>query len=307
VENDILKDGYKEYRYFSPLEISTDASLWDVTFEGLGLRPVFNGTYRKTDEIFDDERYEYVILNNGSNVIPPMTYIKNDPNSTVVVTEATDPASLDKEDRTTIITVTAEDGSTTKNYYFDFYRPDGIATLDTIIVSEGKLYPDFSPEIFNYVDTIYGCCNDDVPTPEVTWVKSGPYQKVVQFVAINVCQNLKNKTRITVTSDNGVYTKYYIITFTVIDTTQCTGIDKKIYSVDFAIYPNPASEVLNFEHNCPMKEVAIYNMLGKEIRKYELNSVSSGELSLAGLSKGVYFIRMRDSGGQVYTRKVIKD
>lgn len=303
VQNDIVKDCYKEYKYFSPLEISSDTSLWDVTFGNLGLRPVINGTYSKTSEIFDDEIYDYVILNNGSNVIPPMTYIKNDPNSTVVVTEAKDPTSANKEERITTLTVTAEDGLTTQNYYFDFYKPNGIATLDTIIVSEGKLYPDFSPEIFNYDDTLYVCCNDSVQTPEVTWVKSGPYQKVVKLDASNVYDNSKNKTRLTVTSDNGFFTKYYRITFIVIE----TGIDNKIYSVDFAIYPNPASESLNLEHNCPMKEVAIFNVLGAEVRIYEMNSVNSGTIQLTGLSKGMYFIRMRDNRGQVYTRKVIKE
>lgn len=384
VQNEIVKDGYKENRYYSPLEISTDASLWDVTFAGLGLRPVVNGRYGKIDEIFDDEIYNYVILNNGSNIIPPMTYIKNDPNSTVVVTEAKDPTSDNKEDRTTTITVTAEDGLTTQNYYFDFYKPNGIATLDTIMVSEGKLYPDFSPEILNYYDTIYGCCNNGVPTPEVTWVKSEPYQYVDLFNASNICNQNTKATRVTVISDNGFDTKYYRITFTVIDTispvavckdtviyldetgnavidtsgvdggsTDSCGIsnlaidisaftiadtgantitltvtDNKgnidqctstvtiikagvrvntINSTDFNIHPNPASEVLNIEHNGPMMEVTIYNMLGTEVRKYEMNSVTTGTVQLTGLNKGLYFIQMRDASGQVYTRKVIKD
>src|SRR4030042_4933881 len=67
-ENNILKVHSKEYTYWSLPEISTDASLWDVTFEGTGLRPVINGSYSKTDKIFDDEITDYVILNNGSNV-----------------------------------------------------------------------------------------------------------------------------------------------------------------------------------------------------------------------------------------------
>jgi hypothetical protein len=308
VENDILKDGYKEYKYYSPLETSTDASLWDVTFEGSGLRPVFNGTYSKTSEIFDDERYEYVILNNGSNIIPPMTYIKNDPKSSVVVTEAKDPASANKEDRTTTITVTAEDGSTTKNYYFDFYRPDGDATIDTLIVSQGKLYPDFSPEIFNYYDTIYGCCNNVISTPEVTYTPSTLYYNIVKMDASDICSTISNKTRITVTSTNGFYTNNYRITFTVVEPVEgCeTDVDAN-HLTDFIIYPNPATNLLKLEHSIPMIEVTMFNTLGQKVGEYELNSVTRGEISLAGLAKGVYFIRMRDSGGQVYTRKLIKD
>ena len=239
VGNDILKDGYNEYRYYSPLEISTDASLWDVSFEGSGLRQVLNGIYSKTSEIFDDERYEYVILNSGSDIIPPMTYVKNDPNSTVVVTEASDPTSANKEDRSTTITVTAEDGLTTQNYYFDFYKPNGIATLDTIMVSEGKLYPDFSPEIDRYYDTIYGCCDNGVSTPKVTWVKSEPYQYVVLLNASNICDQNNKVTRVTVKSDNGVSTKYYKITFTVVDTISPIAVCK-----DSIIYLDPTEYVL---------------------------------------------------------------
>lgn len=304
VENDIAKDGYKDYKYYSPLEISTDGSLWDVSFEGIGLRPVVNGTYSKTAEIFDDERYEYVILNNGSNVIPPMTYVKNDPNSTVVVAEARDPTSANKEDRTTTITVTAEDGLTTQNYYFDFYKPNGIATLDTIIVSEGKLYPDFSPEIYNYYDTIYGYCNNGVPTPEVAWVKSEPYQYVVLLNASNICDKNSKVTRITVTSDNGFYTKYYKITYTIIEP---DGIDGISISGDFEIHPNPITDILKLEHSIPMIDITVINMLGQKVGEYELNSVMSCEISLAKLNKGVYFIRMRDNSGQIHTRKFIKN
>jgi len=34
IKNNIPIESWKTYSYFSPLEISTDASLWDVTFEG---------------------------------------------------------------------------------------------------------------------------------------------------------------------------------------------------------------------------------------------------------------------------------
>jgi hypothetical protein len=300
IENEITQNGTKEYKYWSPPETSQDASLYNVSFTPGVLRPIIDGKDSKYVTLFDDEINEYyVFLEDTATVVPAITLVKNDPNSTLAVKEATDLLSSEKEDRTTTVTVTAEDGSTTQDYSFEFHVMDHLATLDTLWVSEGKLYPDFSPEILTYTDTIPGEC-PGVPTSEVTYKTSGPLATVMMTNASNICSKYYNKTWITVTADDGITTKNYKIIFLLTDI-------NKIYSNDFVIYPNPVSEILKLEHSSPIMEVTMFNMLGQKVGRYELNSVTSGEISLAGLMKGVYFIRMRDESGQVYMKKVVKD
>jgi len=252
--------------------------------------------------MFNDEIDEHYVLVSNADFIPPITYVKNDPKSSVVVTEATNITSEDKKDRTTTVTVTAEDGSTTKNYTFEFHLMDGLGTLDSLSVSEGELIPDFNPEILNY--TVEGITQTTcpMPAPSFTYKASSPFASVTISNATNICRKLFNKTSITVTPDDGSIAnkKVYTIDWLL------TGINET-YSTDFIIYPNPAQDILNIEHKSPMVEVTILDILGKKICNYEMNSAANGMIQLKELKKGMYFIQMKDGSGKVYTRKVVKD
>tara|TARA_B100001059_G_scaffold211640_1_gene226136 strand:- start:136 stop:1143 length:1008 start_codon:yes stop_codon:yes gene_type:complete len=73
-----------------------------------------------------------------------------------------------------------------------------------------------------------------------------------------------------------------------------------IYESNFNIYPNPTKEYLNIDCSS-LESVSIYNILGKELIKDNINRIN-----VSSLSKGVYFIKVSD-GINSSTKKFIKD
>lgn len=70
--------------------------------------------------------------------------------------------------------------------------------------------------------------------------------------------------------------------------------------VDFKIYPNPTSTILNI--NIPFEKATIYNIQGKELLKS-----SSQNINIGNLSKGLYLIQLEDKNNNIYSTKFIKE
>jgi hypothetical protein len=86
---------------------------------------------------------------------------------------------------------------------------------------------------------------------------------------------------------------------------QTSGIES-FESADFVVYPNPASEVLNFKFpkNIDPKSIQsllIYNVNGSVLQTVS-NNVNS--IDLKYFSKGIYFLKL-NANGQSYTTKFI--
>ena len=62
-------------------------------------------------------------------------------------------------------------------------------------------------------------------------------------------------------------------------------------SVKPEIYPNPASDVLNISGISEAADYEIYNIAGQKIDE---GKVSNHHVNLNHLSKGVYFIQLKD-------------
>jgi hypothetical protein len=69
----------------------------------------------------------------------------------------------------------------------------------------------------------------------------------------------------------------------------------------FAIYPNPASDVLHLEGNFESGQMSLYDLTGRMI--YE--GVYQPTISVSDLNNGMYFIRIVTTEGQVITQKFI--
>jgi hypothetical protein len=72
------------------------------------------------------------------------------------------------------------------------------------------------------------------------------------------------------------------------------------------VFPNPASNVINYRYNHPeqIKRIVIYDIYGKQVLQQQPNSTS--ELLLHGISPGVYFIHFEiESYPAGITTKVI--
>jgi hypothetical protein len=73
-----------------------------------------------------------------------------------------------------------------------------------------------------------------------------------------------------------------------------------------SLYPNPASDELNvlFNPNGGIKNITIYNMIGKAVTVYKVTANNSAKLDIQNIPAGIYFIRLSDAHGRVVaTRK----
>jgi Leucine-rich repeat (LRR) protein len=88
----------------------------------------------------------------------------------------------------------------------------------------------------------------------------------------------------------------------------CTAlsITDEVLEVDFAIYPNPVSDILNFKvENQQIKSVKIFNLMGKEVMSISANNNSLENINISQLSTGMYLIKLQTET-TVFSRKIIK-
>lgn len=74
---------------------------------------------------------------------------------------------------------------------------------------------------------------------------------------------------------------------------------------NISIYPNPAKDDINvvFDGNTGIKNIAIYNLIGKAVSIYKVNG-NSAKLNLSSIPSGIYFLRLLDNQGRIVaTRK----
>ncbi|WP_067146994.1 T9SS type A sorting domain-containing protein [Pseudotamlana agarivorans] len=71
----------------------------------------------------------------------------------------------------------------------------------------------------------------------------------------------------------------------------------------FAIYPNPADDILNIKSkNLQISGVSIYNLLGKSV--YQNNQFSGSIIDLSSFNKGVYFLKI-EASGRTFSKKLV--
>ena len=82
--------------------------------------------------------------------------------------------------------------------------------------------------------------------------------------------------------------------FLVIDTTGTAAITQ-IQKQTFKLYPNPVSENLfiQFNNEISFAEINLFNVLGKNILKQNINNHNSITLNVTDLFNGVYFIQVK--------------
>ncbi|SDR78875.1 Por secretion system C-terminal sorting domain-containing protein [Polaribacter sp. KT25b] len=72
---------------------------------------------------------------------------------------------------------------------------------------------------------------------------------------------------------------------------------------NFTIYPNPATSVLNIDDsNFTIKNVEVYNVLGKKIVTSSIN-----QLNIENLVNGVYLVKVQDDKGNIATKRFVKN
>jgi len=191
-----------------------DITLWGTplnTNNQLATLEVSDGTL---DPEFNPNTLDYTVaLAQGTMDVPTVTASVLSPSATIDQVDATDVRSMDDADKTTTITVTAENGSVaTYEVFFDVYMSD-TATLDELSVAGLPLSPGFSNDIMSYAVKLPA---GTTTAPEVTATATSPFADVVVEgpVDINSSDVADRTVTITVTAENMVAMKTFQIVYT---------------------------------------------------------------------------------------------
>jgi predicted Zn-dependent protease len=73
------------------------------------------------------------------------------------------------------------------------------------------------------------------------------------------------------------------------------------------IYPNPANNFITLSSNNALTRIILSSIEGKIIRKERISNTTSYDIDINQLSKGIYFISIENSLGEITIRKFIKN
>jgi hypothetical protein len=76
--------------------------------------------------------------------------------------------------------------------------------------------------------------------------------------------------------------------------------------VNFIVYPTPAKEKLMINSEQTIQKIAIFNLLGQQIKTFQVN-FKSGEINIRELSKGIYFLNLQLINGGSISTKIFKN
>lgn len=80
---------------------------------------------------------------------------------------------------------------------------------------------------------------------------------------------------------------------------------KSNYFSEFLVYPNPTNSLVNLKSAYPIKNISLYNILGKKIYSADPNNLQT-KVNLNQLSSGVYLLQIKINE-QVKTVKLLKE
>jgi hypothetical protein len=81
----------------------------------------------------------------------------------------------------------------------------------------------------------------------------------------------------------------------------------KIVESEYEIFPNPADDritIVNTDHIPGTISVSISDCIGNKVLTRIFSNLSTDEIHLGHLSKGIYFVKIQ-SGTRIYVRKLI--
>lgn len=74
--------------------------------------------------------------------------------------------------------------------------------------------------------------------------------------------------------------------------------------LEIQIAPNPVQDILSVQSNQAVKQIMVYDMLGKLI---EMKRVTANSIDVSQLSKGIYMIKLTSDSNQVFVSKFVKE
>ncbi|WP_179349359.1 DUF7619 domain-containing protein [Winogradskyella pacifica] len=87
------------------------------------------------------------------------------------------------------------------------------------------------------------------------------------------------------------------------------GLAENGLNSQYVLYPNPSKDVVSLSFNSEQStvEVGVFDILGKMVLTQKKQHVSTLELNLSSLEKGVYFVKVKDDKGLFESKKIIKE
>ncbi|MBD81417.1 MAG: hypothetical protein CL840_21040 [Crocinitomicaceae bacterium] len=73
------------------------------------------------------------------------------------------------------------------------------------------------------------------------------------------------------------------------------------------VFPNPAQNSITIRSQTFLKQVDIYNAVGKKVRSQSVSDRASLDVNISNLPVGFYIVHLQDEDGKFYSRKVIKN
>ena len=180
----------------------------------------------------------------------------------------------------TLIIKTDNYGSETS---FKIFGPDGIAVL-----SGGPFTNTSTEHTFMFSPTTLGCYRLEVYDSYGDGINNGYGAGYFKLMAENGTQIFR---------DNG---KFGSQATYMIDVTSLVDIEE--YTSETAIYPNPATDVINITTDNQVQRVEIFNMQGQLV-KVESGEVTS--VSVKDLANGLYTLKLTTDNG-VSMHKIVK-
>lgn len=209
----------------------------------------------------------------------------------------------------------------TVNYYVEFWV--SLSNESNYAIENIGAY--FSTDTLHYSSNLTSLIDAQVEnhtgiiSDTLNWVKVSGYFKPDKdgylFLTIgnfNVSDST-NKLLVGWHSYDGAY--YYIENVVVIDSAlqHTIGIESprvKGKSLKYKVFPNPASSKIQVEFDLDINqdiEIQTYNILGEHVLNEKKFCQKSITLDVSGLESGIYFIRVIDENGRVYSEKLIKE
>ncbi len=181
---------------------------------------------------------------------------------------------------------------------------------------------DTPPELVENIQFTLDC--NDV---SLSWDQTSDNVGISKYYILDVDANKIDSTDATVTEykvmDLAPGTYYYTVTagdssgnesainydeikeVTVTETDCAVGIENEIMGNAITLYPNPVKEMLFIESTSALNTISVFNLTGRKVLVSKINAMRA-TIDMSALSPGVYFIRLLQTDGKVYIKKVFK-
>lgn len=201
----------------------------------------------------------------------------------------------------------------------------------TLVLSGVAYYLAPTPPAANYLFYLGGGTNN-ITLPANTWVRLGvSFNKTTGQVIWKGANPIFNgqvvgaaigtdPDRTSIISTSGSTNTAPVVTNTAAATILFDNINVRATNVDtllgveqvlitdesFAVFPNPATNVVNITNdNTKIKQVTMTDLNGRVVKQASFDNLSKVELNIAELATGVYMMNIQSEAGDV-TKKIIK-